>query len=482
MLAVEDGVLNGLDNSGALAITGGTVNGTIFAGDGSDAADLAGKGTIVISGGSFENAVEEEWCAEGFGPNKEAVDGYYSVHQHSYDAGVVTTAPTCSKPGVKTFTCGTCGDTYTEEIAATNNHTGKTTLVGRVEADCENPGYTGDYVCECGVTVETGTVIAAKGHTKDTYPEEENVILPTCSKTGSYEKVFYCSAEGCEYEFSRETVITDATGVHTYGNDPVWSWADDYSTAAATFTCTVTTCGHEQIEDATVSSEPGENEIIYTATVTFEEKDYTDSKTVSTACDHSYDAVVTAPTCTTGGFTTYTCSKCGNSYVDDETSSTGHNYVDDKCTVCGEKDPDASEPEETTVVITNKAEGVAEITAPEGGWKLGEENIFTVACSKTVVAAYTLDGGNTYYRLSAAQTGSGQSFSVDLTEGMELLVAIKGDMDGNGKIRIADVIALAQAEASGEYSSYAKLVGDMDENNKIRIADVIALAQLEAQG
>ncbi|MBQ3149676.1 MAG: leucine-rich repeat protein [Clostridia bacterium] len=65
---------------------------------------------------------------------------------------------------------------------------------------------------------------------------------------------------------------------------------------------------------------------------------------------HSYDSVVTAPTCTEGGYTTYTCS-CGDSYVADETPAKGHNEgewetVTDsttttegkkvkKCTVCG---------------------------------------------------------------------------------------------------------------------------------------------------
>jgi len=38
---------------------------------------------------------------------------------------------------------------------------------------------------------------------------------------------------------------------------------------------------------------------------------------------HSYTAVVTAPTCTEGGYTTYTCA-CGDSYITDETPALGH--------------------------------------------------------------------------------------------------------------------------------------------------------------
>ena len=41
-------------------------------------------------------------------------------HTHSYSSKV-TTAATCDKEGVTTFTCS-CGNTYTEKIAATGQH------------------------------------------------------------------------------------------------------------------------------------------------------------------------------------------------------------------------------------------------------------------------------------------------------------------------------------------------------------------------
>ena len=58
-----------------------------------------------------------------------------------------------------------------------------------------------------------------------------------------------------------------------------------------------------------------------------------------TAHEHSYEAVVTDPTCTEGGYTTYTCA-CGDSYVADETEALGHNYkgvitVEPGCTETG---------------------------------------------------------------------------------------------------------------------------------------------------
>ena len=57
-------------------------------------------------------------------------------------------------------------------------------------------------------------------------------------------------------------------------------------------------------------------------------------------CEHDYADVVTAPTCTEGGYTTYTCSKCGDSYQGDETEAQGHDFQDGVCTRCGAKDPD----------------------------------------------------------------------------------------------------------------------------------------------
>ena len=51
--------------------------------------------------------------------------------------------------------------------------------------------------------------------------------------------------------------------------------------------------------------------------------------------EHTYEAIVTPPTCTEGGYTTYTCGECGDSYVGDFTDALGHNFVNGVCTRCG---------------------------------------------------------------------------------------------------------------------------------------------------
>ena len=62
-----------------------------------------------------------------------------------------------------------------------------------------------------------------------------------------------------------------------------------------------------------------------------------------TAHTHSYTAAVTAPTCTEQGYTTYTCS-CGDSYKSDYKDALGHDYKNGTCTRCGAKDPGATPP------------------------------------------------------------------------------------------------------------------------------------------
>ena len=51
----------------------------------------------------------------------------------------------------------------------------------------------------------------------------------------------------------------------------------------------------------------------------------------ATTHEHSYDAVVTAPTCTEKGYTTHTCA-CGDSYVDTYVDALGHAWDEGKVT------------------------------------------------------------------------------------------------------------------------------------------------------
>ena len=50
---------------------------------------------------------------------------------------------------------------------------------------------------------------------------------------------------------------------------------------------------------------------------------------------HDYIASVTEPSCEENGFTTYTCSRCKDSYVADQTDALGHDFVEEICSRCG---------------------------------------------------------------------------------------------------------------------------------------------------
>ncbi|MBR4933184.1 MAG: S-layer homology domain-containing protein, partial [Clostridia bacterium] len=97
-----------------------------------------------------------------------------------------------------------------------------------------------------------------------------------------------------------------------------------------------------------------------------------------TALGHDYDAVVTEPTCTEGGYTTYTCTVCGDTYVGDEVTALGHDYeaivtepdclnggyTTYVCTVCGDTYVD----DEVSAHGHNYEAVVTPPTCTEGGY------------------------------------------------------------------------------------------------------------------
>jgi len=83
------------------------------------------------------------------------------AYGHSYDNGVITKNATCEADGVKTFTCGSCGDTYTSVVAKVGHYynAGKVTA----EATCTTAGVK-TYVCQ-RCNKEKTEDIPAMGHT-----------------------------------------------------------------------------------------------------------------------------------------------------------------------------------------------------------------------------------------------------------------------------------------------------------------------------
>ena len=86
-------------------------------------------------------------------------------HTHSYSSKV-TTAATCGKEGVKTFTCS-CGHSYTEKIAATGQHSWQSATCtnpktcnncGKTEGTTSNHNYDNNGTCtKCSTVLPEAT-------------------------------------------------------------------------------------------------------------------------------------------------------------------------------------------------------------------------------------------------------------------------------------------------------------------------------------
>ena len=100
---------------------------------------------------------------------------------HSWDEGVITTSPTCSDAGVKTYTCTVCSETKTEVLGAT----GHTPVdVAEQPATCTEAGHTAGVKCSvCGATISGIEEIPATGHTEVI----DEAVAATCTTPGKTE-------------------------------------------------------------------------------------------------------------------------------------------------------------------------------------------------------------------------------------------------------------------------------------------------------
>ena len=221
-----------------------------------------------------------------------------------------------------TFTCAN-DTTHVENVTA------EVTSAVTTPAACETTGvrtYTAKVTFEGKEYTDTKTEpIPAKGHTLTAVAE----VPATCETAGTsaHWKCDVCGklfsdAEG-KTETTLEKLTIPATG-HAYG-EPVWKWNDDF-TASATFTC-ANDASHVEKVDATVTSEVTEGSCevggtrTYTAKVTFEGKEYTDTKTEPVpAKGHTLTAVEAVPaTCETAGVKAHwKCEVCGKLFSDAE--------------------------------------------------------------------------------------------------------------------------------------------------------------------
>ena len=211
--------------------------------------------------------------------------------EHSYE--VYTVAATCTSPGYTAKECSVCGDRHIEDITPAIPHDYKAHVI---EATCDAEGKTIHRCDGCGSSFVTDYT-EALGHSWD-----KGTLVTNATCTGEGVMDYRCTRCGC----------------HRLDADPA-----DGHIPGAPATCTApqlcTRCG----------------------------------AVMEKALGHDYKSEVTAPTCTEMGYTTNTCSRCGDTNKSNYTEPAGHkpsDWIIDKepttdsegskhkeCTVCGEK-------------------------------------------------------------------------------------------------------------------------------------------------
>ena len=272
---------------------------------------------------------------------------------HAWNEGAVTTSPTCTTPGEKTYTCGTCNAKKTEEIQVTGH-----------AWDTEWSKDNDHHWHECN----NANCDAVKDKAEHRWNEGEVTTSPTCTAAG--EKTFTCTA--CS---ATKTERIDATG-HAWDtkwskdNDHHWHkcknancteiadkaehrWNEGEVTTPATcttpgektFTCTA--CSAKKTEEIQVTGHAWGTEWSKDNDHHWHKCKNCNAIDESTKAPHSWDnAEVTTPaTCTAAGVKTFTCTAC--SATKKETiPATGHtpgaavreNEVAATCTTAGSYD------------------------------------------------------------------------------------------------------------------------------------------------
>lgn len=117
---------------------------------------------------------------------------------HAWNDGEVTKEATCIATGTMHYIClHDASHTKDEEIDVNPaNHQGETEVRGRIEATCEEEGYTGETYCaDCGALIKEGTAVQALGHNwgewvtvKEATEEETGLEERTCLRDETHEE------------------------------------------------------------------------------------------------------------------------------------------------------------------------------------------------------------------------------------------------------------------------------------------------------
>ena len=241
-----------------------------------------------------------------------AADTVIAKGEHVYTKYELSADATCTAHAKETAKCDICKEaTHTRDIPATMvAHTFKN-YVSDNNATCVEDG-TMTATCEmCKTQKDTKPEVGSKERAEHT-PDKDGVRCTLCGKelvcvhTYSTEKLITKVAK-CD-EDGQKAIVCSKCQAHKPGSEEV-----------------IPALGHKW-DEGTVTTAP-----------TCKEKGAKLHKCENAGCDetkveemaivdHDYQPVVTQPTCTEDGYTTYTCSMCKSHYVDDQVDAFGHMF------------------------------------------------------------------------------------------------------------------------------------------------------------
>ena len=188
-----------------------------------------------------------EWTKHDDKQHKHScVCGDTQYAAHTWDSGKVTKAATCKDTGEKLYTCTACGETKTEAIAKTNNHT-----YGSWE---KNTAENHKHTCKVCGNVETAahTWDSGKVTVKPTSTTKGQTVY-TCTLCGETKTVetdySHSHSYGIKWHYDNNMHWHECTGcgskqtprAHTFGEAKIITPATHTSTGKAEYKCTV--CG-----------------------------------------------------------------------------------------------------------------------------------------------------------------------------------------------------------------------------------------------
>ena len=276
----------------------------------------------------------------------------------THDTGVTATAAvpaTCVSDGHKAYwQCNICKLYYADEACTTvitnleawladeTETGGKLAALGHTEvtdeavaATCTETGLTeGKHCSVCNVVLVEQTEVAANGHTDGT-PVVEDKVEATCVVPGSYNSVVYCTVCGTKTGSTPQTI--PATNQHNYTVETADQLAptctvDGYKVMKcdkcdATQMTTLKAAGHTEETIPAVAPTCTQTGLTEGAKCSVCQEILTAQNPIA-ALGHDYSAQITDPTCTEQGYTTYTCSACGDTYKDNYVAALSHEWND----------------------------------------------------------------------------------------------------------------------------------------------------------